>query len=100
VSDRSSRIEATVRGTVQGVGFRYFVQRRANRLGLRGWVANELDGSVRCVAEGPDEALDELIAVLHRGPPGSHVGTVHLSRTPATNSFDGFRIRPTGHRGD
>ena len=54
------RLEATVRGRVQGVGFRYFVVRRALELGLVGWVANGADGSVRCVAEGPSAALDAL----------------------------------------
>ena len=51
------RLVATVRGMVQGVGFRWFVQREAARLGLDGWVANQVDGSVEVVAEGPDAAL-------------------------------------------
>jgi acylphosphatase len=100
VSDRLARVEATVRGDVQGVGFRYFVQRRATRLGVAGWVANDLDGTVRCVAEGPEEALAELLEILHRGPPGARVIGVDVVRPPAVGGLDGFRIRPTGHRGD
>lgn len=94
------RIEAVVRGVVQGVGFRYFVLRRANRLGLAGWVANDPDGSVRCVAEGDGAALDELLGVLRQGPPGSRVDGVAVSRGPASGSFDGFRVRATSHPGD
>ncbi len=55
-----SRVDATVVGRVQGVGFRWFVLDAARRHGLRGWVANEPDGSVRCVAEGPREDLEAL----------------------------------------
>jgi acylphosphatase len=100
VNDESGRLEATVRGDVQGVGFRYFVLRRANALGLRGWVANEPDRTVRCVAEGPSHALDELLEVVGRGPPGARVDDVTASRSPATGSFDRFSVRASGHRGD
>ena len=54
----TQRLEATVRGYVQGVGFRWFVVRRATQLGLTGWTANEHDGTVRVVAEGSAHALD------------------------------------------
>ena len=58
--DAAERLEATVRGRVQGVGFRYFVVRRAMQLDLAGWVANAADGTVVCVAEGAPDALDTL----------------------------------------
>ncbi len=96
----AERFDATARGVVQGVGFRYFVVRRANRLGLTGWVANEADGSVRCVAEGASDALAELLEVIRRGPPGSRVDEVTVTRGAASGSFDGFRVRATGHSGD
>jgi acylphosphatase len=82
------------------VGFRYFVMRQANRLGITGWVANEPDGSVRCVAEGPPDALDALLEVLRRGPPGSRVDDVSVTRVAAAGDREGFRVRATGHRGD
>jgi acylphosphatase len=94
------RLEARVHGRVQGVGFRYFVLGHARELGLVGWVANEADGSVRVVAEGPVPAVDELVSRLHEGPPSSGVDRVVEERGPATGSFPEFRIRSGAHRGD
>ena len=100
MSGEVERLDATVRGQVQGVGFRYFVRRRATQLGLTGWVANQPDGTVRCVAEGPSPVLDTLLAALRAGPPGSHVVGVDAVHGPATGAFDSFGVRPTGHTGD
>ena len=94
------RLEARVRGEVQGVGFRWFVRRNATRLGLTGWVANEGDGSVRLVAEGPPSRLDDLVRLLRQGPAGASVLAVDESRLPASGSFGGFEIRSRGHAGD
>lgn len=58
----------TVRGSVQGIGFRDAVRRRALDLGVMGWVRNAHDGSVLVHAEGAPAAVDELIAFLGRGP--------------------------------
>ena len=96
----TQRLEAWIKGVVQGVGFRYWVVKRAAALGLTGWVANELDGSVHCIAEGPPEALDQLEALLRAGPIGSVVRDVSAVRMPATNTFSGFGVRSAGHRGD
>ena len=68
------RLDATVYGRVQGVGFRYYVVMRAMALELTGWVANGPDGSVRCVAEGPRPALEALLATLETGPAGAPDG--------------------------
>lgn len=100
MTGRPHRLEATIRGRVQGVGFRYHVAQEARRLGLAGWVANEPDGSVRTVVEGSSAALDRLEQVLHVGPPGAWVEAVSTVRMPGTGGFDGFRIRSAGHRGD
>jgi len=94
------RLEATVRGRVQGVGFRYFVVRESRRLGLAGWVSNELDGSVRVVAEGGDAAIGALEEALRVGPPGAVVERVSGVRMPATGRFGGFGVRSAGHTGD
>ncbi len=94
------RLVATVRGQVQGVGFRWFVQREAARLGLAGWVANQYDGSVEVVAEGPETALSELVLMLWEGPSGSSVGGVETRHEPARGNIAGFTIRSGAHPGD
>lgn len=99
-SDGYQRLDAIVRGTVQGVGFRWFVVRQASELGLTGWTSNEADGSLRVVAEGPSFALDRLARLLDQGPSGASVESVVASRTPATGEFPTFGIRSGAHRGD
>ena len=94
------RLDATVHGRVQGVGYRYFVLESATRLGLSGWVANEPGGSVRCVAEGPQTALQELLLALERGPFGARVETVQTTWGPPAGTFTRFDIRSGGHSGD
>jgi acylphosphatase len=94
------RLDAFVRGRVQGVGFRYFALREAGYLGLDGYVANERDGSVHVVAEGPVSVLDELLERLREGPPASIVERVIERREPARGIGVGFRIAVGEHRGD
>ena len=94
------RLDATVRGRVQGVGFRYFVIHRAMDLDLTGWVANEPDGSVRCVAEGPRPVLEQLLMSLETGPAGAVVERLVTEWGSATGSFRSFEVRSGGHRGD
>ena len=65
-----------VRGRVQGVGFRWFVMREGDRLGLQGYVQNLPDGSLEVVARGTPEALGELEQALARGPISSRVDGV------------------------
>jgi acylphosphatase len=95
-----SRLEAVVRGRVQGVGYRWFVIGVAGRLGLHGWVANEPDGTVRCIAEGDRADLGALLDALRAGPPGSRVEAVEEAWLPATGGLEGFGARAGGHRGD
>lgn len=94
------RLEATVRGDVQGVGFRWYVRRQAAQLALSGWVANQSDGSVQVVAEGSQEALGQLLGQLHAGPPGAVVRSVADRWLQADGSFHGFDIRAGSHSGD
>ncbi len=89
-----NRLHALVRGRVQGVYFRAFVQRHAQALGLSGWARNLPDGaSVEVVAEGSREALDGLLAQLREGPPGARVDVVEESWTPAEGLGGPFAIR-------
>jgi acylphosphatase len=65
-----------VRGRVQGVGFRWFVEREANALGMRGWVRNNEDSTVELIAVGEDPQQESLRSRLEQGPRGSRVDRV------------------------
>lgn len=81
----------TIRGRVQGVGFRFFVQQAGTELGVGGWVRNRPDRSVEAHAEGDVEQLAAFRAALHKGPPLSRVDDVQ--EAPATVKGDPvFRI--------
>ena len=64
---------AIVRGRVQGVGYRFFAERAARELDVRGWVRNLPDGSVEAVAEGEEDAISRFFDRLRQGPRGSRV---------------------------
>lgn len=86
-------LEAIVYGLVQGVYFRQYTWQEAHRLKLAGWVANQPDGSVRVVAEGPEEALRQLLDFLHRGSPAARVERVESVWKDASGTFADFRVR-------
>jgi len=71
-----------IRGRVQGVGFRWFVMREAERLKLGGYVQNLPDGSVEVVSQGPETALEVLEAHLKRGPSHARVDDVARLQAP------------------
>lgn len=76
------------------MGFRWFVQRQASTLDLRGWVRNTEEGEVEVVASGSESDLDQLRAILHRGPRGCRVDQVEeffLDEKEA-GPLDSFRI--------
>jgi acylphosphatase len=81
-----------VGGRVQGVGFRYFVQRQAQGLGLAGWVRNLPDGRVEAFIEGPAADLDEIEKLLRRGPALSRVESLDISPAAPSLATD-FVIR-------
>ena len=87
----------TVRGRVQGVGFRAFVEDEGLRRGLDGWVRNRRDGAVEAAASGPAEEIDSWIAVLRRGPPGSRVDGIETKEADesAAEAEPGFSVLPT-----
>jgi acylphosphatase len=87
------RLHAVVHGTVQGVGFRYFVIQRARARGLRGYVANLRGGSVEVVAEGARDRLEQLLSDLNEGPRYGVVRNVTTEWLEASGSFDGFDVR-------
>src|SRR3954463_8877799 len=68
--------QVTIRGRVQGVGFRYWARRAAVARGLEGWVRNRRDGSVEAVFAGDEQAVVEMIRLCRRGPDGARVDTL------------------------
>ncbi len=73
------------------VGFRAFVAHHAG--GLKGTVANRPDGSVECVVEGPAEAVDHILGLLHRGPTHARVDSVDVLREPYRGDLPPFTVR-------
>jgi acylphosphatase len=86
------RLHAVIRGNVQGVGFRYFIQRRARQLGLRGWVRNNDDGTVELVAEGDKPDLEQLQMAAEEGPRMARVQRVEAKWSSATGGLDAFEL--------
>ncbi len=83
-----------VEGRVQGVGFRYFVVKRALELGLSGWTMNLYDGSVEVAAAGPEAALDALEAAISAGPPHARVERARRIEPPAAlENVHGFTVQ-------
>lgn len=87
------RVYIKIYGFVQGVGFRFFVERHANRLGITGWVRNHPDGSVEVLVEGEEEALFELIELCKRGPIGADVEDVKAKFEEFKGEFEKFYIK-------
>ncbi len=87
-------VNLTVRGRVQGVSFRYFAQKQAYLLGLRGWVRNLSEGdAVQIVAEGEKEDLHKLVELLKIGPPGARVEKSNESWGEYSGAYSGFQIK-------
>jgi acylphosphatase len=86
------RVRVVVTGRVQGVWFRDACRTEARALGVSGWVRNRADGAVEAEFEGPEAAVDRMVAWCRSGPPRARVDTV------ASESIDllgeaGFRVR-------
>jgi acylphosphatase len=87
-------VHLVVSGKVQGVGYRAFVEREAEVLGLEGWVRNRRDGCVEAITEGDGDAVQKLIKACWQGPPSALVRRVDVS--------DGdpklLELRPSGQK--
>jgi len=82
-----------VRGRVQGVGYRNYLEYKAGHLGVKGWVRNRRDGSVEAVVQGSLAAIAEMIECAKRGPRAAEVSTVEISNSE--DEYDSFNVRPT-----
>ena len=85
-------VEIYVEGVVQGVGFRYFTQRIAKEIGIKGFVKNLPDGRVYIVAEGSKEQLDKFMSYVKKGPSTSIVRKVTMREINKKEKFDNFEI--------
>ena len=83
----------SIRGRVQGVGFRYYMLREARRLAVNGWVRNRHDGSVEAVVQGAPDAVEKIVAWTRHGPPSAKVTDVQVSED--SGDFSSFEQRPT-----
>jgi len=86
------RLHAVIHGLVQGVGFRFFVQRKAIEMGLVGYVRNLPNGLVEVVAEGEKGLLMDFLKDLKQGPSLSKVTGVDVSWEKATETFTDFEV--------
>jgi acylphosphatase len=86
------RLTAVVTGRVQGVGFRYWVRRVAEPLGLHGSATNRADGRVEVVAEGPRSRCERLLAEMYGSQAPGWVGDVAVTWSDAQGERPGFRI--------
>jgi len=85
--------EIVVKGLVQGVGFRYFAQRRANEYRLSGYVKNQGDGSVLCEVEGEEGLVRDFVKELKRGPAFSHVSGATVNISSDLYGYKTFEVR-------
>ena len=87
------QINIRVYGLVQGVGFRYSVKKFAKQLNIKGWVHNELDGSVRVLAIGTEYNLKKLINWCYHGPYFAKVKNVKIEKQSQREFFKEFKIK-------
>jgi acylphosphatase len=95
VETAKARLHATIEGSVQGVGFRFFVQDAAVLLRVTGWVRNLWSGEVEVLAEGERPALEQLLAALRRGPRSSQVDGVNFEWGEYRGEFSSFYVKST-----
>jgi acylphosphatase len=82
-----------ISGRVQGVGFRFHVERKARGLGVTGWVRNRHDGTVEATVQGAPEAVEAVIAAARQGPRAALVTDVEV--TDGSGEYRDFSLRPT-----
>ena len=88
------RIHMFISGKVQGVSFRYYLMKEAQRLGILGWVKNLEDGRMEVIAQGKEEDLQEFLRHCRKGPPYAEVEKVETKEMPE-QEFEGFEIKYT-----
>ena len=87
------RVHLTITGKVQGVYYRFYAKEKASFLGVTGWVANEADGTVAVVAEGPENKINDFVDWCYGGPSTCQVEKVKVEKIPYMAEFEDFNIR-------
>jgi acylphosphatase len=87
-----SRAKVIVKGTVQGVNFRYYTQRQAAKYNITGWVKNLPDGSVAAVFEGEEQDVEAMVQWCRRGPPSARVTTLIAQPEEYREEFSSFSV--------
>ncbi len=91
------RVHVIVEGSVQGVGYRYTMRLVAREAGVTGWVRNLRDGSVEAEVQGTGSQVDEVLAWMAEGPPGSSVTRARVTELEASASAaTTFEVRTDG----
>jgi acylphosphatase len=85
-------LKITVKGMVQGVGFRYFCYEKANEFGINGYAKNLYNGDVEILAEGDEALLNEFVEAVKIGPRFSDVNSVKVDEINYENRYNSFRI--------
>ena len=91
-SEEILKVNLTISGKVQRVGFRYFVLRHAQELGINGWVSNKSNGDVEALAQGEKVDLEQFIAKVKEGTTFSRVDNVNLEWMNKDEQYFGFEI--------
>ena len=89
------RVHVIVSGDVQGVGYRYTMRMVAREAGVAGWVRNRRDGTVEAEVEGTEDQVDDVLAWMAEGPPGSRVDAARVADVEPRRERS-FEVLPTG----
>ncbi len=87
-----TRLHIFVYGRVQGIGYRGYVRRIANKIGVAGWVRNLHDGRVEAVVEGEEDKVNYFVELCKRGPPFARVDKVEVLTEPYKSEFFYFKV--------
>ena len=94
-NEQNERMHAFIQGTVQGVGFRFFIYQTGLNLQLYGWVRNRINGNVEILAEGSREKLDTLLRETRKGPQMAKIVKVDVEWQKSRNDLPPFTILQT-----
>ena len=90
MTEKKARL--VVRGQVQGVGYRFFASKKAQELGVRGWIKNNPDGTVEAAVESSGENIEQFIHVLRSEHPWAKVNSIEIEWQPFDAQFQDFKI--------